>query len=168
MSSIHWGPRRRVVRVRVPRPRRRSAVAKDADVSGAWTWTQVRPDGEKVTVTLTLKQTGERLTGTFHGKGPDSDLSDGSVRGGEVRFATVREIDGHRVTLKYDGKLEGDVLRGHVARAGGVPREDGRLGSEARRGRQLIDPPLTLGVAISPVPARARGILCSWPTTPRL
>ncbi len=72
------------------------------------------PDGESIAITVKLKQEGEKLTGSFHGKGPDSNIYDGSVHGDEVNFSVDREVDGHDVTMKYSGKISGDTIKGEV------------------------------------------------------
>src|SRR5262245_17447742 len=88
--------------------------SKPADVSGAWKWTATRPDGQSVDVILTLKQDGEKITGTYHGQGPDSEVTDGSVHGNDMRFTVEREIEGHKVKLEYSGKVDGNTVKGQV------------------------------------------------------
>ena len=85
-----------------------------ANVAGVWTWSQTRPDGKTIVVTLTLKQDNEKLNGTFHGEGPDSEIFDGSVHGNEMRFCVIREIEGHKVTLTYSGAVENDTVKGRM------------------------------------------------------
>lgn len=84
------------------------------DVTGDWTFIQSRPDGQAVTVTVSLKQSGQVVTGTYHGQGPDTEIYDGSLSGNELKFATKREIDGRHVTLTYRGIVEGDTVTGEV------------------------------------------------------
>jgi hypothetical protein len=91
-----------------------AAVMDPVDVSGAWTWTQTRPDGTTITVTLTLKQDGQNVSGKFHGQGPDSDIYDGSVKDNTLTFSVDRKIENHNVTMIYSGKVDGNTVKGEV------------------------------------------------------
>ena len=108
------------------------AETKTADVSGVWTWTMMLNSGKKIPITLTLKQDGEKLTGTYHGKGPDSDIFDASIHGNSIAFTVVRDVEGLPVTFIYSGKVNGDSMNGGVAmKANGRDRQQGW---QARRG----------------------------------
>jgi hypothetical protein len=90
------------------------AESPDAGIAGAWTWSQTRPDGKVIKIVLTLKQDGPKLTGTFHGEGPDSDIHDGTIKGREVSFIVDRTVSNHKVAMTYSGNLDNDTITGHV------------------------------------------------------
>jgi hypothetical protein len=87
--------------------------ARAADVTGTWTWSFTPQNGDKVEITLKLKQDGEKLTGTITRQGgQESEIKDGKVQGSDVSFNVVREINGESRTIKYTGKLDGDTIKG--------------------------------------------------------
>jgi hypothetical protein len=89
------------------------AEARAADATGTWTWTITRQNGDKVDVTLKLKQDGDKLTGTYSGQGgQESEIKDGKILGSDVSFNVVREFGGETRTIKYTGKLDGDTIKG--------------------------------------------------------
>ena len=97
------------------------AQAGAADASGKWTWsTPGRQGGEPRKMTLTLKADGEKLTGKLAmparggGEARETDISDGKVKGDEISFNIVREMNGNKMTAKYSGKVSGDTIKGKV------------------------------------------------------
>jgi hypothetical protein len=92
-----------------------------ADASGTWAWTQPgRDGGEGRKMTLKLKAEGEKLTGTLTAPGREGaeprpvQISEGKVKGDEVSFNVTREFQGNSVTMKYNGKVAGDTLKGKI------------------------------------------------------
>lgn len=97
------------------------AQLKAADASGTWSWTTPgRDGGEARKSTLKLKVEGEKVTGTMSapgrggGQSRDVEISDGKIKGDEISFAVVREINGNKMTAKYSGKISGDTIKGKV------------------------------------------------------
>jgi hypothetical protein len=97
------------------------AQLKAADASGTWSWTTPgRDGGEARKSTLKLKVEGEKVTGTMSAPGRggaqsrDVEISDGKIKGDEISFAVVREINGNKMTAKYSGKISGDTIKGKV------------------------------------------------------
>jgi hypothetical protein len=97
------------------------AQLKAADASGTWTWsTPGRDGGEARKSTLKLKVDGEKVTGTISapgrggGQARDTEISDGKIKGDDISFAVVREINGNKFTAKYSGKVSGDTIKGKV------------------------------------------------------
>jgi hypothetical protein len=92
-----------------------------ADVSGKWTYEQPgRGGGPGRPVTITLKQDGNKLTGSVPGMGrggdaPPSEIQNGTVDGDKVSFEVVREFQGNKMTSKYTGTVSGDEMKLHVA-----------------------------------------------------
>jgi hypothetical protein len=97
-----------------------------ADASGKWTWKQRgRQQGNEVTMTLELKQDGEKLTGSVMREGADqkSDISEGKIKENELSFAVVREFNGNQFKTMYKGKMDGDTIKGNfVTNFGGQER----------------------------------------------
>ena len=117
-----------------------SAADKKADPTGTWSWTmQGRGGGQGGNAnatprksTLKLKADGDKLTGTLtqpaFGRGGqgggaaaaprDTEISDGKIKGDEISFAVKREFNGNSFVTKYNGKIDGDTIKGKVERPG--------------------------------------------------
>jgi hypothetical protein len=91
-----------------------AATAQAADPNGTWTWTFERPGGEAVDVSLDLKADGEKLTGKVYSGERETEITDGTFKGDEVSFQTVRERNGNKFVMTYKGKVEGDAIKGTV------------------------------------------------------
>jgi hypothetical protein len=96
-----------------------TALAADASPTGTWKWMQPGRDGGQATerkIQLELKD--GKLTGKMlgfegpQGQIPDAPISDGSFKDGTVAFSIVRDFGGNSFTIKYQGKLEGDAIKG--------------------------------------------------------
>jgi hypothetical protein len=86
------------------------------DATGTWKWT-VPAQGNRPerTMTLTLKQDGEKLTGTLSGGGQNAqaaEIADGKVKDGEVSFKVTRKRQDTEITSNYTAKVSGDTLKG--------------------------------------------------------
>jgi hypothetical protein len=99
------------------------------DLTGTWFLTRtgsVEPHALKSI--LTLKLEGTKLTGKLStlGRG-DQEIEDGRLAGDTVSFAVTRTTSGgNKVTIKYVGKLRGDIISGTIespGRGGGDPRK---------------------------------------------
>src|SRR5215472_10204421 len=83
--------------------------------TGTWESTFTTNDGKTFKTTYKLKQEGEKLTGTVTGRdGKETKLEEGKVKGGKVSFQVTRERDGNKFTIKYEGELSGDSIKGKV------------------------------------------------------
>lgn len=92
-----------------------SARAQDKkDATGTWKYSVTFNDQTRET-TMKLKQEGEKLTGTVTGRdGSETAIDEGTVKDGQVVFGVTRERDGNKFTVKYNGKLEGDSIKGKM------------------------------------------------------
>ena len=88
-------------------------TSKPADLTGTWKWTSEGPGGQQET-TLTLKQDGEKLTGTITGFQGESPISEGTVKDGNVSFKVVMDMFGRQMVTQYTAKFSGDSLKGKV------------------------------------------------------
>ncbi len=87
-------------------------AADKADATGKWKWSYER-NGQKVENTLTLKQDGDKLTGSVTGRSnTETAIEDGKIKDGEVSFKVTRERDGTKYTMSYKGKVADDVIKG--------------------------------------------------------
>jgi len=94
-----------------------ASVAWAAAADGKWTFKQRgRQQGNEVTMTLELKQDGEKLTGTLMREGSDmkTEIKEGKITGSDVSFVVVREFNGQERKTVYKGKIEGDAIKGNV------------------------------------------------------
>jgi len=96
----------------------RAADEKKADPSGDWTWTTPgRNGGSDRKMSLKLKVEGEKVTGTLSSPGQNgeivkSEIEDGKIKGDEVSFSVMREFNGNKRTMKYNGKITTDAIKG--------------------------------------------------------
>src|SRR3954449_12336963 len=95
-----------------------------ADVTGKWTYEQAgRGGGPARQVTITLKQDGAKLTGEVPGFGrggdappPPTQITNGKVDGDKVSFEVVREMQGNKMTTKYEGTVSGGDMKLKITR----------------------------------------------------
>lgn len=108
-----------------------AAFAAEVTPAGTWKWTQ-QGRGNPMERTLKLDYKDGKLTGTVLGMQmgnfniPDTAISDGSFKDGTVSFNVVNEFNGQKRTSKYEGKLEGDTIKGSIEREGrnGVQKQE--------------------------------------------
>ncbi|MGD0541401.1 MAG: hypothetical protein ABSB33_07780 [Tepidisphaeraceae bacterium] len=85
-----------------------------ADATGSWKWTIQTPDGDSINMSAKLTQDGQKLSGIFV-DGFDQkafDIRDGKVKDGNVSFTVIRPFNDDTITVNYDGKLNGDTIKG--------------------------------------------------------
>src|SRR5437867_8099552 len=98
------------------------AQDKKADPTGTWTWsTPGRSGGPDRKYTLKLKLEGDKVTGTLSAPGrggqsqsSDVAISEGKLKGDEISFEVTREVQGNKITAKYNGKISGDSIKGKI------------------------------------------------------
>ena len=92
-----------------------TAVAKDRpNPTGTWKWT-INAGGQSREATLKLNLEGEKLTGAVLGRdGKEIAIQDANYKDGEVSFSVTRERNGQKVQTKYQGKVEGDTIKGKI------------------------------------------------------
>ena len=86
-----------------------SAAFAQNSVAGAWELTIDSPQGAN-TSTLTLKQDGEKLTGTYAGQFGQSQLK-GTVKGNNADWTFENDQVG---TISYSGTIDGTKMKGKV------------------------------------------------------
>lgn len=102
-----------------------TAFAASGSPAGTWKWTiQARSGGQGIEQTLKLDLKDGKLTGTLLGaqtsrfQVPDTPIADASFSEGTIKFTVTRELGGNKFTTKYEGRLDGDTIRGSSERAG--------------------------------------------------
>lgn len=81
----------------------------ETNAAGIWKWSLTEQTGETV---LTLKQAGEKLTGSYTNQFGKAEITDGSLKNGDIAFKVKREFNGQEFVIKYSGKLSGDEITG--------------------------------------------------------
>lgn len=89
------------------------------DVTGTWMF-DVQTSGGSGTPTMTFKQDGEKLTGTYEGQLGKATLT-GTVKGQNIQFNFTGEVQGEAVEVVYRGTVESaTTIKGTVDIAGGA------------------------------------------------
>ena len=87
-------------------------ATKPAGVTGVWKWS-TDFGGQAQENVLTLKQEGDKITGTISGFGGDSPISDAKLVNGELTFKVSRDFgQGTPFVTVYTGKIDGDSFKG--------------------------------------------------------
>lgn len=90
-------------------------AAAAASPAGNWKWTQQGRGGpQETTAKFELKE--GKLTGTITGAQGDTPISEGTFKDGAVAFSVERTFGENKFVIKYAGKLEGDTIKGTIAR----------------------------------------------------
>jgi hypothetical protein len=89
------------------------------DVTGTWVF-DVQTSGGSGTPTLTFKQDGEKLTGTYDGQLGTANLT-GTVKGQAIHFTFTGNVQGQSVDVVYQGTVDGaTTMKGTVDIGGGA------------------------------------------------
>jgi hypothetical protein len=87
---------------------------KAQDVAGVWALTVETPQGTG-NPTLTLKQDGDELTGTYLSQVFGEREVTGSIKGNAISFSFTVSMEGNTVKVTYSGTVEKDAMKGRVA-----------------------------------------------------
>jgi hypothetical protein len=116
-------------------------AAPAASPAGDWKWTQ-QGRNQTTEVSARFEFKDGKLTGTVlggqgpQGQMPDAAIHDASFKDGVVAFSTTREFNGNKFTSKYEGKLEGDTIKGtreRPSRDGGAPQKSDWIATRAKK-----------------------------------
>ncbi len=90
-------------------------------LSGQWSVNINLGQGDR-TITLTLQQEGDRLTGSISGPLGAGEISNASTTSaGEVRFTVALNVEGQTKEATFTGRFENNQIRGSVAIVGSAP-----------------------------------------------
>jgi hypothetical protein len=95
-----------------------SVLAFAGDPTGTWKWSMPGRDGQPREVTLKLELKDGQLTGSMSGFRGETPISTASFKDDQIAFSIVREFNGNKMETKYQGKLDGDTLKGSSEGAG--------------------------------------------------
>ncbi len=70
------------------------------------------PQGARA-MTTTFKQDGEKLAGSLAGEVGEFPLQ-GAIKGADIAFAVIIDMQGQQLTLSYAGKVDGETMSGTV------------------------------------------------------
>jgi hypothetical protein len=82
------------------------------DVSGTWDLSVESPQGT-MALTSTFKQDGEKLTGIQSSQMGEMPL-EGTIKGADIAFAIVIDMQGQQITIAYAGKVDGETMSGTI------------------------------------------------------
>lgn len=86
--------------------------AQNANVAGTWNLT-VESQAGTGNPSVTLKQEGETLTGTYKGRFGEAPLK-GTVKGKEITFGFKVSGQGGEMQIEYAGTVDGNTMKGKV------------------------------------------------------
>jgi len=89
-----------------------ATAADNANVAGEWNFTVESPNGTG-TPTVTFKQEGDTLTGTYKGRLGEVPLN-GTIKGNDIKFSIKVSIQGQDLQIDYAGAVDGDNMKGKV------------------------------------------------------
>jgi hypothetical protein len=75
---------------------------------------QIDVAGTQGTPTFTLKQDGEKITGTYSSQMLGERQLAGTVKGNAIEFSIEADFDGNKFKLTYSGTIEKDTMKGRV------------------------------------------------------
>src|SRR5262245_57090234 len=91
-----------------------ASTAAAADPSGTWKWSVMGKDNNAIEQTLKLKLEGDKLTGTVSRGNQETAIADASFKDNTVAFTVTVERGGNKIVSKYNGKLDGDTIKGKI------------------------------------------------------
>jgi hypothetical protein len=86
---------------------------KPADVAGSWAIT-IEIGGNTGTPTVTFKQDGEALTGTYSSQFFGEQKVTGTIKGNAITFAFTATLEGNAVKVVYSGSVDKTTMAGKV------------------------------------------------------
>ena len=99
-----------------------------ANAAGRWQW-RTPVDGAALETELTVQQTFQELRGTASFGGGPARVEDPRLRGDEIRFTLVGQVNGRAVRQEFAGRISGDTIRGKTR----VPNAESGIEWQAKR-----------------------------------
>jgi hypothetical protein len=94
------------------KPKEPQKDAPKIDVTGTWDLAVETPQGT-MTLSSVFKQEGEKLTGTQSSQMGETPL-EGTVKGADIAFVIVFDMQGQPMTITYAGKIDGESMSGTI------------------------------------------------------
>jgi hypothetical protein len=86
---------------------------KPADVAGAWQL-QIDLGGNAGSPSVSFKQDGEKLTGTYSSQVVGEHPIAGTIKGNAITFGFEASFEGNAVKVTYSGTVDKDTMKGSV------------------------------------------------------
>jgi len=88
---------------------------KKSPIEGTWKWTVQGQNNQSFEQTMKLKMEGDKVTGVILGRNnTETKIDDATFKDGVLAFSVTRERNGNKVTSKYNGKVDGDTIKGKI------------------------------------------------------
>jgi hypothetical protein len=87
---------------------------KPIDVTGVWAFQIEIGGGTTGTPTVTFKQEGEKLSGTYSSQVVGEHQFTGTVKGNAISFGFTASFDGNAFKVTYAGTVDKDTMKGTV------------------------------------------------------
>jgi hypothetical protein len=92
--------------------------------TGTWKWTSTTESGQTFESAAILKRKGRSFVGVYVGeKGQETPITSPKLDGRQLSFEVASERDGQKVSVRYQGKIEGSTVKG---------TQEFRVGDETR------------------------------------
>ena len=88
-----------------------------SSVAGAWDLAITGPDGMPVNATATLKQDGEKVTGSIESQAGTAELT-GTMKGKTLNLAFTVQTPNGPLDVKVTGEVDGAAMKGTIDLAG--------------------------------------------------
>jgi hypothetical protein len=99
-----------------------------ANAAGRWQW-RTRFGSAEVDCEMTLEQTFQELRGSALAGGRPAGLENPRLRGEEIRFTLVADLNGRKVRQEVSARVAGDSMKGKAR----VPNAESGFAFEAKR-----------------------------------
>ena len=109
-----------------------SEPAASLDPTGTWEWSTKSPTGE-IPTTLKLELKDSQIAGAYSNQFGNTTISNASLQDDVIRFEVVRDFGGQKYVVKYQGKMEGDTIKGTIEAPGHDGGEGVKLDWNAKR-----------------------------------
>jgi hypothetical protein len=90
------------------------AQDKPADIAGAWAFQIEIGGGTTGTPTVTFKQDGEKVTGTYSSQVIGEHELSGTIKGNALTFSFSADFQGTAIQVTYSGTVDKDTMKGTV------------------------------------------------------
>jgi hypothetical protein len=110
--TIDWSAKRTAAAAPAPAAAQAAPAEEKLDLTGTWSLEVVTPNGTG-TPTLTLKQTGEKLSGQYASSYGQYTVT-GTITGAEFTFSIPMGVEGNTVSIIYTGKADKATMKGTV------------------------------------------------------
>jgi hypothetical protein len=109
-----------------------SAPGASRDPTGTWAWSTKSPTGE-IPTTLKLELKKGKIAGVYSNQFGNTAISNASLQDDVIRFDVERDLGGNKYVVKYQGKVEGDTIKGIIEAPGHDGGEPLKLDWNAKR-----------------------------------